>query len=152
MSKEQASPYVASQVMESWRSYWPSFAPYEIRCPGCSLSNPCHRDPYAIRTEAMDALQKLRDGMGRGLKLNSAYRCSYYNRQIDSSPSNSHHKQGDAFDISTKWMSKAERRRLLEMALDVGFGGIGFYKSFLHVDLGRRRQWWGKGGENTWNL
>ena len=104
-----------------WRERWPNFAPAEIRCQGCPLSRPCRRDAYGIRAEAMDALQELRTLLQRPLRLNSAFRCAFHNSRVGGAP-RSHHKLGDAFDVSVYGWTEQERAALLRSAHDTGFG------------------------------
>tara|TARA_R110000824_G_C15194812_1_gene675151 strand:- start:613 stop:786 length:174 start_codon:yes stop_codon:yes gene_type:complete len=50
------------------------------------------------------------------------------------------HVQGKAADIAIVGQDKKLIERL---AKQVGFTGFGYYRTFLHIDLGRPR-WWGK--------
>ena len=140
----------ASQSIQSWASLWPNFTPLEVRCQGCPIQKPCRRDPYAIQSEAMSALQALRNRFGAAMRINSAYRCAFHNTRVGGAPL-SRHKAGDAFDVSVRGMGDEQRVRLYENALHIGFTGTGFYRTFLHIDLGRRRSWFGSGGKQTWN-
>lgn len=131
----------------AWRARWPNFAPAEVACRGCA--GECGRDRFAIVPEALDLLQVLRDRIGESLRLNSAYRCPFHNAFVGGAPL-SRHKVGDAFDISVAGRGATWRARLLAGASAVGFTGIGFYRTFLHVDTGPRRQWSAPGGKATW--
>jgi hypothetical protein len=59
--------------------------------------------------------------------------------------SSSQHNFGKAIDVDVSTMSLEERDRLVQAALAAGFTGIGFYRTFLHVDLGPSRYWTGQG-------
>jgi uncharacterized protein YcbK (DUF882 family) len=61
----------------------------------------------------------------------------------------SRHKVGDAFDISLRTVK--DKTRLISSARRAGFTGLGYYQTFLHVDTGRARWWFGKGGQKIWN-
>ena len=117
---------------------WPNFQPFEIASHGDGS--------VLIETDAMDLLQALRDGLGRPVVVNSAYRDPIHNAQIGGAP-RSAHKYGHAFDLA---IGGHDRHALFDAANAVGFVGFGFYRSFLHVDIGRRRQWWGQGGKSSW--
>lgn len=83
-----------------------------------------------------------RHRLGRPLRINSAYRSPAYNRAI-SGASRSIHVQGGALDLSG---SPATLHKILtQMRRDGLFrGGIGRYKTFVHVDVrGRNADWQG---------
>ncbi len=119
-----------------WR--WPNFKPAELASRGDGS--------LVLIEEALDALQALRDLLGRPLVVNSAYRDPIYNARIGGAPL-SRHKMGDAFDLA---LSGHDRHTLRQAAAEIGFTGFGHYQTFLHVDLGRRRDWWG--GERSKQL
>ena len=78
------------EVHESaWR--WPSFSPAEIACRGTGA--------IKINAQAMDALQALRDRLGKPLIVRSAYRSPSHNRAVGGAPA-SKHMLGTAFDIA----------------------------------------------------
>jgi hypothetical protein len=68
------------------------------------------------------------------LTVNSAYRPG------DTTPKGtpSYHGLGIALDVS---VFGPDQRQFAEMARRHGFGGIGFYSSFTHIDTGPVRQW-----------
>ncbi len=83
-----------------------------------------------------------RHRLGKPLRINSAYRSPAYNRAI-SGASRSIHVQGGALDLSG---SPATLHKILtEMRREGLFrGGIGRYKTFVHVDVrGRNADWQG---------
>lgn len=108
---------------------WPNFSLAELSCRHCGV--------MGAQFDAVDKLQALRDAMGVPLNINSAYRCPEHNANVGG-VLNSHHVQGDAFDISIVGVDKL---KLYQKAKDVGFTGFGFYKTFLHVDTGLKRTW-----------
>ena len=138
-------------LTEEWHERWPNFQPEEVACKGCTPDKPCWRPRYAVRPEGMDAIQDLRNLLNRPLRLNSVYRCAFHNAAVGGAP-HSHHKQGDAFDVSVRGMDMATRNQLKCCAEDVGFSGLGFYGTFLHIDLGARRAWHSKAGRQAWNF
>jgi len=40
-----------------------------------------------------------------------------------------------------------DKNLIYRLAKDLGFTGFGFYRSFLHCDLGRKREW----GKEKWD-
>jgi hypothetical protein len=115
----------------AWR--WPSFKPAEIACRGTGR--------LKISVRAMDALQALRDRLGKPLIVRSAYRSPEHNKRVGGAP-RSRHVEGDAFDIS---MANHEPNSFERAARECGFQGFGRYpepgKNFLHIDMGPARFW-----------
>lgn len=109
---------------------WANFTPKEIACRHCG--------EVLIHSESMDLLQRIRTRFGHPLSLSSAYRCPIHNAMVGGAPL-SMHKFGRAFDIMLKTYPKST---LINAALAEGVGGIGKnYRTFVHVDTGRRREW-----------
>lgn len=108
---------------------WLDFKPEEIASRG---------DGSIIVDEAaLERLQRARVIAGEAFVILSAYRDPIHNAKVGGAPL-SLHKAGRAFDIALRGH---DRSRLLQACRDAGFTGFGFYKTFLHVDTGRRRQW-----------
>jgi hypothetical protein len=83
-----------------------------------------------------------RHRLGKGLRINSAYRNAAYNRAIGGA-SASIHMRGGALDLSG---SPATLHRILTQMRSEGLfrGGIGRYKTFCHVDVrGKNADWQG---------
>ena len=84
-----------------------------------------------------------RHRLGRPLRINSAYRSPAYNRALPGAAKNSIHTQGGALDLSG---SPATLHKILTQMRREGLfrGGIGRYKTFVHVDVrGRNADWQG---------
>jgi len=124
------------------RDRWPNFSPSEknLHCPHCG--------EFYLDMTSFDALQALRRGVGKPIKVNSGHRCALYNAspRIGGKPRSMHKLV--AFDVSLKGH---RLRDLLEAAKKAGFQGFGYYMTFLHLDMGRRRYWITKGGRRKWN-
>lgn len=86
----------------------------------------------------MDALQAVRDMIGAPIRLNSGHRCAIHNAHVGGAPLSQHKLL--AFDISLQGHDPPALRAACGRA---GFKGFGFYATFLHVDMGPRRQWYG---------
>jgi|TARA_Y100001973_G_C5133906_1_gene299299 uncharacterized protein YcbK (DUF882 family) len=74
--------------------------------------------------------------------IQSGYRTPEYNRTLANAARNSEHVNGNAADIRIPGVDIATLNRL---ALAIGVGGVGIYPNngFVHVDVGRVRQWQG---------
>lgn len=81
--------------------------------------------PHAYK---LDQLRRLLD---TPIKINSAYRCTEHNIEIGGSK-NSQHMLGKATDIRPLGPTSLDHVR--EKAIELGFDGIGAYKTFLHLD------------------
>jgi len=82
-------------------------------------------------------LDLLRSSFGRPLIILSAYRTAYHNALVGGAPL-SRHLYADACDISVIGLDKLA---LEKTARKEGFTGFGYYRTFLHIDLGRPRSW-----------
>ena len=85
--------------------------------------------------------------LGRPITLNSAYRSPAYNTSVGGAR-NSMHVQRKAIDVQWGTTSVQGRVDIIQKAIDAGFTGIGTYNSFMHVDIGAKRQW-GPNGSRT---
>jgi len=108
---------------------WPNFSPEEIACRGTGA--------LKVNSDALTKLQMLRNIMAVPLIITSAYRSPEHNA-AQGGAQNSMHLTGRAFDIALAGIDKGA---LLHYAVDVGFTGFGFAKTFMHVDTGGKR-WW----------
>ena len=108
---------------------WWYFEPHEVACRHCGRIH--------IEDDLLDGLQALRIALGAPVKLNSVYRCPTHNALVGGAPL-SKHKLGQAADVA---VGRHHRPYLDAMAHKVGFGGFGYYQTFLHVDVGPRRTW-----------
>ncbi|MDD7973454.1 YcbK family protein [Roseinatronobacter alkalisoli] len=117
--------------MRNWR--WKNFSPQEMACKGTGR---LMLDPVA-----MDALQALRDRLGRPLIITSAYRSPEHNRNVGGARA-SKHMEGIAFDIR---QDNHDPAQFIEAAKAVGFRGIGTYprSGFIHVDTRLAAFQWG---------
>ena len=117
---------------------WPNFKAREFACKHCGE---CYDDP-----RTMDGLQVARYAVGAPFRINSAHRCHVHNHAVGGAPRSQHLKL--AVDVSLRGHDRHKLRRALILA---GFTGIGLYTSFIHVDLGPKRSWYGKGARASWH-
>lgn len=114
---------------DAWR--WKNFSPRELACKGTGQ--------LLVDEVALDALQRLRDELGRPLIVVSAYRSPQHNKRVGGAK-NSYHLKGVAFDI------RMDNHHPLEFELAArkcGFRGFGYYAraGFMHIDMGPSRKW-----------
>ena len=110
-----------SQVPKDyWR--WPNFTPKEIACKGTGK--------LLVDERSMDMLQELRYGLNTPLNINSGYRSPEHNKRVGGAR-NSFHTRGMAFDVRN---GRHKVDELVRLARAIGFRGIGYYRSFTHID------------------
>ena len=118
------------QVPRTWSAWpWRHFIPKEIACKGTGK--------LSVNTGLLDKLDLLRSRLGHPLSVSSVFRTPYWNSKCGGAP-RSMHLFCLAADI--KIIGK-DKNLILELAKDLGFTGFGYYRTFLHVDLGRKREW-----------
>lgn len=117
-----------SERLEAWP--WPFFTAQEMACRHCGQG--------FYWPQFMETLHRARAEVGRPFRILSAHRCALHNARVGGAPLSQHLKL--AADIS---LSSHDPRRLYAACHRAGFTGFGFYTTFLHVDLGRRRHWFG---------
>ena len=107
-----------------WR--WPFFSRKEMVCKG---SGECRMSPAF-----MDKLVGLRMLYGKPMVVTSGYRSPAYNQAVSTTGNDGPHTTGRAVDIS---ISRTEAYKLLKLALEHGFTGIGIKQHsesrFLHL-------------------
>ena len=97
-----------------------------------------------IETSLIEALEQLRELIGKPIKVHDGYRCPAHNLQVGG-VSDSEHTRGMAADVSVDGLSLQE---MYDFALRVPVflnGGIGAYdESFLHVDVRPHQARWAR--------
>lgn len=99
------------------------------------------KDSYTkINLNIILELQRLRSIFGSGIGINSSYRSLKYNKSIGGA-SLSEHIEGNALDTYPingsikEWKNTVIKNKKT--------GGIGIYKTFVHIDTGKTRYWEG---------
>lgn len=117
----------------AWR--WPNFSAREL---ACKCRKHC-RGEYFHDPAFLDGLERLRAEVGRPLVITSGRRCARHNTAVGGA-TRSQHKLRIAADIA---LGGHDIAALARAALRAGFTGIGFGRSFLHVDQrGESRVGW----------
>lgn len=119
---------------------WPNFSYEELACRHC-------QEMY-FWPEFLDRLQDARYVSGQSFHILSGHRCSLHNARVGGAPLSQHLKL--AADIS---LIGHDRAALFHACKDAGFHGFGFYQTFLHIDLGRPRHWYGgQKAKDLWQI
>lgn len=117
---------------------WENFSAKELSCPCC--------EEYYHDETVLNALQEVRDIIGKPIRINSAHRCEIHNALVGGAPMSQH--KLIAVDIS---LHGHDRHKVLDACVQAGFNSFGFYNTFLHVDMRKGRRWYGKGAKSSWN-
>lgn len=90
----------------------------------------------------MAKLEELRRELGLPVIVNSAYRCPDHNKAVGGVGDSWHLRF--ATDIRPGDGSPESLRRMYRIALVQGWGGIGLYDTFIHLDLRQETARWDK--------
>jgi uncharacterized protein YcbK (DUF882 family) len=101
------------------------FAEFGCPCGKCRFA-----DGYQITRRLVTSLQKMRDKLGKPIRITSGIRCPVYNRYVRGAR-NSYHMLSRAVDIQCT--SGLDRHVLCKVALSEGLS-IGISEKFLHLD------------------
>jgi uncharacterized protein YcbK (DUF882 family) len=88
----------------------------------------------------MYALQKLRDFVGEPIYIVSGYRCRKHNIAVGGAE-RSYHVKGMAADIVIAKYSVSEAVVAVKQVDEFRNGGVGHYRTWIHVDIGPKRRW-----------
>jgi uncharacterized protein YcbK (DUF882 family) len=83
----------------------------------------------------VDALQRLRDRLGRPINILSGYRCPKHNAATKGSVPDSQHVLGRAADVTVMGMNPEEVAEAAKDIPEFQEGGIGVYDTFTHLDV-----------------
>lgn len=97
-------------------------------------------DTVFVSLALVNLLQKIRNHFGKAVIINSAYRTEAHNKSIGGA-TYSQHKYGLAADIHINGVTPKEIAAYVETLMPSS-GGIGIYKSFVHVDVRRVKSRW----------
>jgi len=81
--------------------------------------------------EVLQMIDQARELFGKPVRINSGVRTEKRNQEVGGSKTSSHLK-GYAIDVSCD--NSADRFRLIEVLMLVGFNRLGIAKTFIHVD------------------
>jgi uncharacterized protein YcbK (DUF882 family) len=109
----------------NWADY-PYFTKAEFDCK--------HTGKNEMQPEFMAKLQLLREKYGRPMIVTSGYRHWTHPVEARKGHTTGEHTRGTCADIACT--SGAERYKIIQLALDLGFPRIGIAKNFIHLGLG----------------
>lgn len=103
----------------------------EFACKGTN----CCGHSAAVHPDLVDALQTLRDRIGKPLSITSGFRCNRHNKAVGGAEQ-SYHTLGMAADVSCPaGVSPEELAVIAEEIPLFREGGIGVYASWVHLDV-----------------
>jgi len=109
-----------------------NFSEKELACSCCGKNE--------MTQETVDALQALRESIGKPLRLSSAYRCPKHNSKVSSTGKSGPHTTGKAIDIACSgkdaWelLSFAMIRSKVWKGIGVSQKGKPHSSRFIHLD------------------
>lgn len=101
----------------------------------------CRDGSWLVRVhpQLLKKLESLRDYLKVPIIIVSGYRTVAYNKKVGGEM-NSYHLRGMAADIKVPGYTP---QQVADVARKLGFGGIGIYVAFTHIDVGPTRAWVG---------
>ena len=114
------------------------FLPEEFECPCKDKHCEGKLPQMRMNPTLIQALNRIRQELGKPIKVNSGFRCTAHNAAVGGVP-HSTHRTGYAADIVCDDMAKL--KELVEAEKE--FKGIGIASNFIHVDVrpGTRKTW-----------
>lgn len=121
---------------------WNNFQPREVACKHCGELWEGDDMPEWF-SEAMDALQELRDEWREPIVINSGHRCVLHNLRTPGASRNSQHMIRIAFDCRCP---REKQGMFAAAAKSCGFTTAVPYptRGFVHLDMGPARTWQGE--------
>ena len=117
-------------ILQPWP--WEFFSYSEMACRHCGRA--------LMQAAFMDRLDFARRALGGPIVVVSGWRCPDHNKAVGGAEA-SLHMQGRAADLF--YGETVRLGDLFEACRSAGLTGFGIYRSWLHVDNGPRRMWWG---------
>ena len=99
---------------------------FNCKCSMCGM-----KVPHSMQPEVINAVQMLRDALGRPLTITSGYRCAIHPSEAKKSTPGQHNK-GLAVDIRAS--NGAEAFELIRAGLSLGANGFAYGNGFIHLD------------------
>jgi len=100
----------------------------EFMCPCCQRIKVVNEfEPH------VDMLQEMRDRLGYGVHVTSGYRCDKHNKAVGGAKNSMHRRF--ATDVQPTDRDPEKLREMIALAEQIGFTGIGTYKSWVHLDV-----------------
>lgn len=110
---------------------------FKVREFACSDGS----DVVLIAPDLVKILQSVREHFGKPVNITSGYRTVSYNKTVKGSTNDSKHTFGIAADIKISGVAPKTIAAYIETLIP-NSGGIGTYKTFVHVDTRDERSRW----------
>lgn len=121
-------------------NFWDGIKYFKRSEFACKCGKHCNGYPVEPDGQLVKLLDKIRAHFGVAVTINSGVRCKAHNATVGGA-SASQHMKGTAADISVKGVDPAKVAAYAETLLP-GTGGIGIYKTFVHVDVRKTKSRW----------
>lgn len=147
--RSQSSSPTGEMTFEEWFSDQPIefFRAEELtRLFKRRLNSYPPREYWPRIVPVLRVLDELRSVLDQPISINSAYRAKPYNDMVGSTDG-SRHLQFDAIDFSVRYHTSHEVFKLLKEWRASGMfkGGLGLYRTFVHIDNRGYNATWGLG-------
>lgn len=96
-----------------------------------------------VANELLVMMDKLREFVGKPIIVHCVYRCPKHNADVGGKET-SQHLLGHACDFHIKGLDMKELHRIahsLHGVDNILYGGLGYYDTFIHIDIARFRSW-----------
>lgn len=97
-------------------------------------------DPVFISPELVKLLQAIRDHFKAAVSINSGFRTAAHNKKVGGA-THSQHLYGMAADITVKGVEPKKVYAYVDSLMPYT-GGVGLYKTFVHVDVRKTKSRW----------
>jgi len=97
-------------------------------------------DMSKVVPSVMSKWERVQGILGQQYPIVSAYRNPKVNAKAGGAK-NSEHMRGEAIDIDVRKVSIPDRLKLMQVAGNLGFTGVGVYPNSIHLDIGHTRMW-----------
>lgn len=125
---------------EETADFWDGIKHFKRSEFACKCGKHCNGFPVEPDEQLVRLLEKIRKHFGVPVTINSGIRCKTHNANVGG-VSASQHLKGTAADISVKGIDPAKVAAYAETLLP-NTGGIGIYKTFVHVDVRKTKSRW----------
>ena len=99
---------------------------------GCKCGH-CEFDGTQIDIELVKKLEKIRNELGKPMRINSGIRCDYWNKHVDGREFSQHLPKMGARAADISFSNESDKVLIAGRALSLGLS-VGVYDSFLHLD------------------
>lgn len=94
-----------------------------------------------VDAKLLEVLDQFRQAFDEPITITSGCRCPAYNESVGGAP-NSRHLEGKAADFKVKGYKPEEVFGAFDACME-GWGGLGLYSSWVHVDVRDEKARWG---------